>query len=1210
MSAPGFDPTIVKMASQAQRQAAHPDRHVFVEANAGSGKTRVLVDRVARLLLEGASPERILCVTFTKAAAGEMQTRLFKKLGAWSTLDDDDLAAKLTDLDPDAEPDRDRLAQARRLFARALETPGGLKVQTIHAFCERILRQFPLEAGLPPGFETQEGALADEAKAEARQRLLLDIHQNADGLLGQAITTLLDKVGPSGLESLISFAGYHRFELEETMVRAGSTKALMDQVSAILEVSPQLTERDAKVDAWMETPKSDLAVALVALRDSATKTDQAFYEGLRNALDAGRVHPVVGIDTYIGLFLTQKGDPRKQLFTKGLGKTFSILETLFGEDGSERSRIVDEVLPALKKATTNELSRAGIVLAERWLTHYNERLQRTRRIDFADLVERARRLLTDAEARDWVLYKLDQGLDHILVDEAQDTSPEQWDVIRALMNEFFSGEGKERSQTRTVFFVGDEKQSIYSFQKADPKIFMGEGRTLKQRAEDAGQAFDKPPLRVSFRSCEEVLSAVDLAFAKEQSLLEIDYDAVESSELEVKYAQPDSGPILAFQSYTGHDAARRKTPGCVEIWPAIPNPKSNEDETTDEGPVDSPALNSARNQLAEAVAEEISQILQRGDRVWKEGDDGWTARPAHAGDILVLVRKRAGGLFDEIIRRLKLKSVPVAGADRLTLSDQLIVEDLLSLARFALLPEDDISLAEILKSPLFHSVSTNTPITDDDLFTLSQTKGRRLWDKLRSQTSEPYKTVRAVLDDVRSRVDTDTPYVFFSRFLNSASLTGETYLSRIFARLGEEARDPLEAFLTRAMDHEQAGAPSLARFVAELTRDESDIKREMTSGAREVRVMTVHGAKGLEAPIVFLPDSTQLPSDRSDNLFTDLDAGLIWAPDKASCPPVLEARRENEKAETQAENDRLLYVALTRARDRLIVCGACHGSAPGRVTENSWHDRLSSAWQGDNWNKTSTALHNVAERNGWEAPPALRYGKPPPALGQQTGTEQTAIIPDWVNQAVPSESRTVKPMAPSRLLDEAESQAIPVTSPIAQAGPDRFLRGSLIHKLLETLPDVPEARRAQSGERYLQSRPELSSEQRDDILKETLGILDHDNFAALFGPGSRAEVSISGHPPGLPDTVRVNGQIDRLVITDHEVLIIDYKTNRPPPRSVADVPSVYLGQMAAYRSLLQALHPDKHVRCALLWTDIPDLMELPDGLLDKTLKRASTALSP
>ena len=1213
MSQPGFDPAIVVGASEAQATAADPSASVFVEANAGSGKTRVLVDRVARLLLAGARPDRILCVTFTKAAAGEMQARLFRKLGDWSTLPDDALTKELDALVTEGQ--RPPLDEARRLFARALETPGGLKIQTLHAFCESLLRRFPLEAGLPPGFEVQDDASGLALQTEALEALSGQAHRDPEGEIAQAIAALIDGSGADALARLSAFVMSKRHELMAARTQAGSLDALLDQASELLGVDPDLDVDQVLAEAWGDTDVGALEAALSALQTGGTKTDQASAEALLEILDVAEEDSAEAFDYYIDFLTTKTGALKKpkSIFSKKTGDSYRILVTLFGDEGAEIHRVGDEVLPKLAAATANRMTRAALRIADALLNDYQARLNRLRRVDFSDLVERARALLTDSEARGWALYKLDQGLDHVLVDEAQDTAPEQWAVINALTEEFFAGDGAYETShpdalRRTVFCVGDEKQSIYSFQNADPREFLAQRQRLQTEAKLARLRFESPPLNVSFRSSPEVLAAVDACFAAEAAVLNTERkDWVEGLETKLLMSDPETQQTrdpLAFHRYDGHVAARVNAPGCVEIWPAVPKPEGGQEDELDLRPVDAERKDSARNQLAEAVASEIADIITRGDGVWEEGKP-WRLRPAHAGDILVLVRRR-GGLFEEIIRRLKLKNVPVAGADRMTLPDQLVVEDLLSLARFALLPEDDLSLAEVLKSPFFHPVRAVTPPIDDDaLFDLSRQPGARLWDKLRRSDDPRFRDARAALETARARVETDAPYAFFARFLTETSPTGESRLARLYARLGEEARDPAEEFLNRALAHEVEGAPSLSRFVAAMQADAVQIKREMEAGRGEVRVMTVHGAKGLEAPIVFLPDTTQLPRDRSGGLFAHEEAGLLWSPDMKMPPPLLASIAERKELDADGEYQRLLYVAMTRARDRLIVCGHTHGVA-GKVDAGSWHDRCQHSWTGADWRPVKTALEGVAAENGWEAAPGLRYGADPKPLKASAAPEAAPVtLPGWAIQPPPADPAPVRSVAPSKLLGEEESGFEPASlSPLAKGGQSRFRRGELIHKLLQTLPDIEESRREASALRYLENQTDLDDAQRREIASETLRVISDPTFAALFQPGSRAEAAVAGQAAGLPGGMVINGQIDRLVVTDHEVLIVDYKTNRPPPQKVEDVPRAYLAQMAAYRALLQGLHPEKPVRCALLWTDAPRLMELPPERMDAVLNHA------
>ncbi|WP_019960672.1 double-strand break repair helicase AddA [Woodsholea maritima] len=1203
-----FDPTIIEAASAAQNLAADPRYNVFVEANAGSGKTRVLVDRVARLLLDGARPDHILCVTFTKAAAGEMQTRLFKKLGEWSTASDERLTDQLAKLSGKT-PDGEELAQARRLFASALETPGGLKIQTLHAYCEGLLRRFPLEAGLPPGFATQEDRESAIQRGHALRWVLGQALEAPDGPIASAISLIIEQVGSTGLEQIISAAQFKRHALRKALHQAGDLAGLHDALAEALGVAPDATPVGIKRTA-MEALDRDLIEAGYSAALTGTKpTDKKFAESLGHILAhlrAGQWQEAFAV--YTSIFLTAKGEPGKKApFTKDIAKAFPHIDDAFGLDGSLRADLITQIMPRIASASVRELSAAGLTLAHAFLDAYEQRLKQARAVDFSDLVERARALLEDSEARDWARYKLDAGLQHVLVDEAQDTAPEQWAVVRALSEDFFSGEGAQSDTIRTVFCVGDEKQSIYSFQNADPKRFIAERESLAARSEAAELAFTQPPLTASFRSAPEVLQAVDWAFALEAQQLSV---RANFAAPEVKFAPT---PGLAFQAYKGHQAARLNTPGTIEIWPSIPQPESPEEEDfnadLEAKPVDQARGDSARNQLAEAVARAIRDMIARGDGVWDEGPEGWVQRAVEPGDILILVRQRSS-LFEEMIRRLKLYGVPVAGADRMKLPQQLVVEDLLALARFALLPEDDLSLAIILKSPAFHPIALDQPPIDDDaLFDLSLSKHKRLWDKLRASEDPRFMEAKAALEAARARVDADGPYAFFATFLNEITTTGESCMARFYARLGEEARDPCEEFLSRALAFERDGAPSLVRFVHALDHDDSDIKREMEGGRNEVRVMTVHASKGLEAPVVFLPDTTKTPNAPKQGLFAHPDLGVIWANEAGAKAPLVESLRDETHSDMMAEYNRLLYVALTRARDRLIVCGARHGRAPGKVSEGAWHDRLMKAWPGAHdahWRGVESPLDTLAVDNGWTGEPSYRYGVDPVACAPRLERQTDKAVPDWLTRPVPVEGAALRNIAPSRLFADEDEFEPASLSPLAQGGMQRFRRGSLIHKLLQVLPDLDESRWATAAARFLDQHADLSADQRDEIARETLKVLNDPHFKPIFGPGSRAEVALAGRAPGLPDHVRVNGQIDRLIIRDHEILIIDYKTNRPPPMEVEGVARVYLGQMAAYKALLSALHPSKTVRCALLWTDGPRLMELPSALLDTLFEQGSS----
>lgn len=1185
MSAPGFDDTIRAAASDAQKRAAHHGVSVFVEANAGSGKTRVLVDRVVNILLQGVAPEEILCVTYTKAAAAEMKDRLFTRLGRWSVAGAEELERDLKDQLGHDDLPVGKVEDARRLFARALETPGGLKIQTIHAFCENLLRRFPLEAGAPPGFDTLDEAEAARRIDAARQRVLC-------ALPPETVDLVLRTGGPDAFASIMGWARGRRHDFRDVLDRAGGPHGLVDTLYATLGLEAGATADALKAEAWAQAPHDRLEEAVIVQRNHGGKTDAGRADLIEQALKSDRAEDA--FDLYVQVFFTDKGrgTPAKSLLTAGCDKVAPGVKPMLERECARLEQVRDQV----RAAAVAEASAAAIHIAARFVEAYEDELQRRRALDFDDLVRLAGDLLRPENAfSGWVGYKLDGALAHALIDEAQDTAPRQWDMIRGLTAEFFAGAGA-RESGRTLFIVGDEKQSIYSFQGAEPARFMEEGDRLAAAASAAGLGFERPGLDVSFRSAPEILAAVDQAFAPE---------AAAFMAPETKFQASDR----PFARYQSHRAARMNTPGCVEFWPAVPKPESVEEASIFD-PVDASARGSARDILAETVAEEIRAMLARGDGVWEEVRGAFSRRPVRPGDIAILVWRRTGGFFEEVIRQLKLKGVPVAGADRMVLKEQTAVKDMLALARFAITPGDDLALAELLKSPFFDPADGGPPAIDDDVLldlARRRTSTRRgtLWSALFTSDDPRLFEARDALKAVRDAADSDRLYDLFAGFLNARTPTGETRWARVYARLGEEARDPLEEFLARALDHEREGGGALSSFLAAIGTEDTQLKREMSHDRDEVQVMTVHASKGLERPVIILPDTTRSPlTGKGDAILSHPEAGLIWSQRKAEDPPAVAELRETAANRLKAEHGRLLYVALTRARDRLIVCGWRQGAgALGQISDDSWYARLAEHWGGEGWDEIETPLSVRIEDIG----AGLRFGPAPVALGEAERAHRAVIdIPDWARIPARSEQSGVRGVAPSSFLggEEADFEP-PVLSPLADPGAHRFRRGDVIHKLLQTLPDLARERRREAAERFVAAQPDFSDTDRQVMIEETLGILDHPDFAPLFGPGSRAEVSLVGRAPDLPGNVIVRGQVDRLVVTDSEVLIIDYKTNRPPPEDVAAVAKVYIGQLATYRALLRAVHPGKTVRCALLWTDAARLMEVADEVMDAVLDGAT-----
>ena len=1138
-----------------QARAADPGRSVFVTANAGSGKTTTLVNRVARLLLGGATPGEILCVTYTKAAAAEMQARLFETLGKWAVMDDAALSNSLAELDgrdPSGLSPAD-LSSARRMFARALETPGGLKIQTIHAFCEKLLRRFPLEAGVSPRFTVLENEAALALTREAREDLALAAFRDPAGPIGQAYSHFAIELHWDGFQSLLAMIESDRAKLLAYVdgVESGQMPGPHALTGADPDSSPDQIEADflGGLDPaeWRHTADS---------MATGSTNDQKRAEAMRAASPPGWTFADLG-----HVFLTGAGDPRAKMGTRSAPSvavdylTTLQLKYLSARDSLRAAKIADDTIKLL-------------TLARAHAAFYETAKAARGALDFADLVARTVDLLTQRSTAAWVLYKLDGGIAHVLIDEAQDTAPDQWAIVRALTGEFFAGE----PDGRTVFAVGDEKQSIYSFQGARPERLRRESQVYDALVRGSGGEFEAVELAKSWRSTPEVLSFVDQLFD--------DFD---------RQAALVGEDVAAIPP---HIATRVDHQGTVDLVPLFSDEKAGERDAWDD-PVDQESVVSGRKQLATRLARDIRAQVEAGSAVHDRKSGA--LRPCGYGDFLVLVRRR-DATFEEIIRALKTAGVPVAGADRLKLSSHIVFDDLIALARFALFPDDDLSLAGILRSP-FCDVPDFGPA--DSLYALAGREKRGgLWRELCARAGEHPSWTRArdLLQAALNARNRD-PFAFFSTLLNRVDDTGLSGRARILARLGHEAEEAIDETLAQVLSAEDRGGVDLETAVALLEAADVEVKRELEGARDEVRVMTVHGAKGLEAPIVILPDTTAKAKPQGPSLMPAVDddgeetGAWLMCPGKSGddCPAATAARDARAKR-ADDETLRLLYVALTRARDRLVIMGRAGTRGPEAgswwaiVTET--FDRLTEAG----------LTHELDDGT-------LRYGVDPQILPPQTAAGATVgAAPAWALTRPPAEA-SARYASPSRM---DETVRIPAPSPLATtAGPGaplgRFRRGDLIHRLLERLPEIDAAARANAAVRMLAREPDLDAAQRGEMIDAAFTVLDDPRFAPVFGTGSRAEVALTGGAPGLPPGVTVSGRIDRLVITPERVLVVDYKTNRPAPDRIENADPAYVLQLAVYIAVLGRLYPDRAVEAALVWTDGPRLMPVPQALMDEAL---------
>ena len=1096
-----------------------------------------------------------------------MQNRLLKVLGEWATIEDAKLHDALSALMQRAPEDKD-MRNARRLFARALEAKGGLKIYTIHGFCERLLQRFPLESRVTPHF-----SVLDERDQVLLRRAAFDATvagaaKDGDSVLGEALAKIVGLTSGDYIRQVIDavlgkravlarMVAYHGSAADWSEAECRALKRLFDVAG---DAEDSLLDRLAAV---LTDQEIDAAIAALAEFGSGAKDGDA-EAALRAARSSSGESRVTALTL---AFLTQDGKSRAQICSKAVERGAPSICALL--DGAQA--IFADLTDKLAHLRLAEASTAVLALADAVQADYERRKQAEAALDYDDLIVKTQNLLSRADAAAWVLYKIDGGIDHILVDEAQDTNPAQWSIVEALAAEFFAGAGASE-KLRTLFAVGDEKQSIYSFQGANPARFGAVGRAFRQKAEALGLPWHTVPLTLSFRSTEPILKAVDSVFGR---------------------APASEGLTWQDGTIIQHHAFRTGQAGLVELWEVEAEEKSAETPAFEPWNEEAAGARSV-DALCKRIAATIKGWVGREQLASK-------GRPVRAGDILILVRRR-DPFTTPMIRELKRLGVPVAGADRMKLTDQLAVQDLVALADFLLMPDDDLTLAVLLKSPLFS-------FDDDDLFALAHERKGSLWSSLRAKVNHDgrFAEAAALLLGWLTRAESLPPYEFFSELLGA---DGQRLRRAMLTRLGPEAAEAIDEFLDAALAYDRDAAPSLQGFVDQLREGDVEIKRDMEQGRDEVRIMTVHGAKGLQAPIVFLPDTCMRPRlqgvrlyalSRADEPPEEVDH-LIWPPPGHSKLAGIEDSKALAEQAEREEYHRLLYVAMTRAEDRLYICG-WEGSQK-REAGVVWYDLVRDGLGG-----LLGPVNGSAKIRRMESPQTQA------AKGGENEPAQRAVptLPDWALTPAPRE-RARRRLTPSRLTPPPDGRAEgasawqPPLGPRALSADHRFARGRLVHALLQHLPEIDPEHQERAARAFVAGRGlGLAPELKEEIVAETLAIARNPSFAPLFRPGSLAEVPVVAKIGEGEDGFELEGQIDRLAILEDGLLILDYKTNRPPPKVVEEVAEAYIDQLAAYRLALKRLFPGRSLRAALLWTDGARLMEIPSTSLDSAEQRIVAA---
>jgi len=1111
-------------ATETQVRAATPTNSTWVEANAGSGKTRVLTDRVARLLLAGVQPQHILCLTYTKAAASEMQNRLFERLGQWAMMDGGKLRKSLKELGVEREIDGDFLRESRRLFAKAIEAPGGLKIQTIHSFCSSLLRRFPLEAGVTPQFTEIEERAASLLRQDVVDHMAMGDDRKLVDDLARHYTG--EDFGALTAEAL-KHPETHAAQTRESIWRGLG----LDSEASRKTVSNKVFLGDER----------DILDDLVPVLLASGAQDHKAGVRLQSLTDLS----FSSLPELEGVFLFGSG-AKSPFGAKIDNFPTKPVRTAHPDLIDRLNRFmlrVEDARPMRLALQAAEKTLALSNFAQSFVRHYSSRKQALGYLDFDDLILRARDLLTDPAVAQWVLFRLDGGIDHILVDEAQDTSPAQWDVIERLTQEFTSGEGARADVTRTLFVVGDKKQSIYSFQGADPDAFDRMRDDFSDRLSAIGQHLHNVPMSFSFRSSPAILNMVDYTFHE--------------------------GFETAIGQKSQHIAFNRGLPGRVDLWPQVV-PVDDEKDKAWYDPVDREGSKNHKVVLANAIADEIQRLIgcETIPDIDKETKE-IVRRPIRAGDFMILVRGRTGGMFHQIIRACKERGLPIAGADRLKVGAELAVRDLAALLSFLALQEDDLSLATALKSPLFGW-------SEQDLYTLAQGRGKRgLWQVLRDRADKHSETFD-ILTDLRDRADFLRPYELLERIL-----TRHQGRRKLLERLGKEAEDGIDALLSQALSYETASTPSLTGFLVWMKEDELEIKRQMDQGGDLIRVMTVHGSKGLESPIVILPETTP-PKETLRSEIWPVDDQVFWKPKSYDMPSALLPAKAALTDKQRNEHMRLLYVAMTRAEKWLIVTG--HGEKK-RSGGTGWYDVVANAME-----------HAGATTENFPTGEGRRY-----TLGAwdelpMQSVQKTAVtlpdLPEWITRDAPKTDPLPETLSPSGL---GGAKALP--SELGMDEETAKAYGSAVHLLFEHLTEQPKDSWPAIADRL------LTAIHLDDALKsaaqsEALEILTNPALADLFHPNTLAEVSVTAPLP----FGRIHGVIDRLIVSATSVTAVDFKSNRATPNRPEDTPTGLLRQMGAYAAALRQIYPKHEIRTEILWTATGHRMALPDTLITKALE--------
>ncbi|MDA9231004.1 double-strand break repair helicase AddA [Rickettsiales bacterium] len=1124
-----------------QQQASNPKNSVFVAASAGSGKTKILTDRVLRLLLNDIRPNQILCLTFTKVAAFEMKNRIYKELSEWSIITESQLQDRIFNLTAQ-NCSKSLLKKARSLFVRVLDDSEGLKINTIHAFCQTLMAKFPIESNIKPNFSIIDSQKENKLLLQAKDMLLKEALENKN--LRKKIENIAVNLNEDDFLDVILELINQRSALESTIKKYHDLNNLNKQILLIFNSKDKdedyIDDLIQKPDLTKNFNKEALLKIANLAKESDKKSDQNYYNLVTNYLQNPNKD---NFDNYLSIFLTKDKSIKKTIITSAIIKKDLNIKNDLLKEAKRLQNICEEI----NAFTIANLSIDLLNITNKMLEFYQNLKNSNNYLDYNDLISKGSELLNNKEISQWVKYKLDGAISHILVDESQDTNHNQWQIIKAISDDFFD-KNDEIGEERTIFIVGDEKQSIYSFQGADPSIFNDVFYYYSQKLEQNNSKMHNISLNNSFRSKKNILQLVDNIF-KEQ----------------------DYKKAISKINIVKHNPIKLDNMGKVELWPIInvkeDDANSNKDDFSWKINVKPVEKLNSKELLAKLIAKKIKNWLESEKIIYSEN------RIIEPKDIMILIKDRANNLGNLIINNLQKEKIPVSGGDKFELSSHFLVKDLLLIAKFLLLPQDDLNLATLLKSPII-------AISEEELFDVCQIKDREsiyLFQALKLSDNINIKKSLIFLDDVQKYYleNQNQIYQLFLYILEYKNKKVE-----IIEYFKEESREIIHQFLNLCLNFENSEDFGLENFVIQLQNSSLKINiGSANSELNQVKISTIHSAKGLESKIIILADSFH----NSQKIYGTNSSRILWFKHNDIKIPIYKSDKNcaltdgiknADKNLSKEEYLRLLYVSLTRAEDELYIAGFGNKS-----DQNCWYNIIKNYGLQNAKSKDSdfSKILGIKSDEFTEDDKILYF------------TDENKNILNKNTENSSNDNKKYK--IPEFLTKKAEIELFKNISYPSTIDKNQTISndvnivndfGNIIHKILELF--IKKLRNNDASQKintHLDNfYPKIDSKIRLELFRQISAISNNKVLDFIYCNKIETEIAVFYEE----NNDIISGKIDLLVIKDNEIIIIDYKSNKIIEKEIDKTANKYKKQLNIYRKIISNIYPDKIIKTAIIWT--------------------------